>query len=152
MTLPIPGFDISQTVPFFRQRLDRLGQKHEFISFNGQFPGFGPDGPAAYEDDIPHVQPLEKRITRIPDAVPVKIMLDSSLSVLNIDEGRFSEIPDGHHSSRRVNLSLSTRQSLIIGILEAFQNRRGCIADTDAIGIQITPLCFQGAYLFNPFP
>ena len=68
VALPIARFDIGQTMPFFRQRPQTLGEQTKPFGFNRQFFGSGAKQMASDPDNVADVHRLKQSVSsRHPD-------------------------------------------------------------------------------------
>ena len=115
--LTIAGVGVGQTVEFFRQRLQALGQQRDLLGVDGDLAGFGFEHGAADADQIADIKFFEIGIWLLPNDVPRHIRLDGALQILHMAKGRFAHHAFGHHASRHGDFGVFQRVKVRFDLL-----------------------------------
>ena len=104
ISLTVTQFLVFQTVEFFGQYLQALGQQCHFFGVYGNFPCFCLEYEAFDADQVADVEFFECGISFIADVVTTYIRLDVAVSVLDVAEGRFPHDTFAHKSAGNGNV------------------------------------------------
>ncbi len=140
ITLPIAGLDISQTVPLFRQRQQRLGEETQGCRPQGEFTGLGTKRGAAGANDIADIDALEELKGFLADVVATDIDLGATAAVLQLNESGLAKITSGHDPAGHGILRAASFQSRSIVIKVSSQELFGGMGDRKIVGKGINPL------------
>ncbi len=93
VALPVPDLDVTQAVPFLRQRQEALDQELELRDVDRQLVGPRPEQVAFDPDEVAEVEQLEDREVALADRVLPDVGLDLRLAVGDGDEVGLAERP-----------------------------------------------------------
>jgi hypothetical protein len=101
IALPIAGFDVLQTVPFFGQRTQRFRENLKPGNLQARLARLGEEARAFHADEIAEIEQVENLHRFGADLFGMEINLDSSGGIAQIDEMAFPHVavrrnPAGH--------------------------------------------------------
>jgi hypothetical protein len=144
IALAIANFNVGQTMPLFRQGVERFTQKTERLNLQGELPCLGPENLPFQSDEIADIQPFKEAELLLANDLFLKIGLYLSIPVLQLNETGLAKIPDGHNPARKAE-ALSNRSELFLGHgAVGLKNFAGGMGGLEIIWIGIDPFLFQG--------
>ena len=99
IALTVTGFDVFETVVFFRKRPEVLGEQHHLLDQQGEFVGARTKQRPAHPNDVADIQFLGQRIAVLTDLVLLQIDLELSTSIQEMHENGLAEGADGHDTA-----------------------------------------------------
>jgi hypothetical protein len=149
----VADFHVGETVPLFRQGVERFGEQAEavLLHVDREFPGPGLEDLTRDPDDVADVEPFEQRKSLFTQLIFSEEGLDAALAVLDADEGAFAEIADSHQTARQRESVRDLFQLFLSHRPEAITDRCRCIRNHGVVGIEVDPVGFQGFDLFPAF-
>ena len=103
IALTVTGFNVLQTVPFFRQRTQGFRQHFYGICFNRQLAHMGTESSTGNTYSITDIHQLNQRIVFFADNVFTYIYLDTAGLILHIHEAGFAVAADSHNTACHFN-------------------------------------------------
>ena len=97
--LAVADFLIFQSMPFFRQGFQGLGEEFQFLDTDGGFPHMGLEHSAFHSHDIPDIQQLHHAVGLFAHFVLPDVQLDLAGLVLEIHETGLAVAPDGQETA-----------------------------------------------------
>ena len=99
IALTVTGFNVLQSMPFFRQRTQGFGQHFYGICFNRQLAHMGAESSTGNTYSITDIHQLNQRIVFFADNVFTYIYLDTAGLILHIHEAGFAVAADSHNTA-----------------------------------------------------
>ena len=140
VALAVPRLDVLQSVPLFRQRVQRLAQDDETRGLDRRLAGFRREALALDSDEIADIQLVVERRAGFPDRFVLQIDLHAPTMVAHVEKMALAHVAARGDTARdRDRFALGESRANIANV-----TRDG---KRDAIGTQ--PLAFQGGALFQ---
>ena len=92
ITLPIPRFDVLQSMPFFRERPQGFRQHLKRVHLQRRFAGFGEKTGSLHADEIAKIEQSEKLDRLRADFFRVNVNLNASGRVAQIEKMTFAHV------------------------------------------------------------
>ena len=141
VALPVPSLVVGETVPFFRERAQRLRQQAVLGRLDGELAGLRAHGAATGENDVSQIGELEDLVRLVADLVLLDEDLQVAGAVAKAEEGRLAHGAQRHHpSGDAIGLALVLFQlgCVVVGVADAHEPRG--VRDDDAVAIRLDPL------------
>jgi hypothetical protein len=106
VALAVPGLDIGQPVPLFRQRHQALGEELEVARPDRELVGLGPEEPAGDADPVPEIEQLERLEIDRRHRVLADVDLDLVQAIRQHEEVRLAERADAEDPPARRRLDV----------------------------------------------
>src|SRR6476619_4054479 len=101
ITLAVADLDVLQSVPFFRQRQQALGQELEPLRIHGQLVRLCAEQRAVNADPVAQIEKLENVEVALGKRVLTDVRLNACAAVRDNDEVGLPKRPDGENSTRQ---------------------------------------------------
>ena len=149
VALPVPGFNVRQAVPFFRQGAQPFRQKRQGADFNGQLVGFRAEQPAFHPDPIAQIQFSRQAIRVVTQHVFFQIDLEPVCAVLERGERGLPEPAQGHDASRDATVGGPLIEFVFARCPVRGQNAFNPVSRLEAGAVGLNPHGFQHVEFLN---
>ena len=99
IALAIAGIGVGKSVELFRQRMQALAQKRDFLRVHGRFAGLGLEYKALYADHVADVVGFERLVRFLAHGVAGRVDLNLPVKIEHVREGRLAHDALRHESS-----------------------------------------------------
>ena len=99
ISLSVSDICILQSMPFVRKNLQRFGKKYDIAYFDRYLAVLSLEHCSFNTNDVTDIISLEPAVLFVTDSIFSNVALDSSLFILNIDEGSLAHLSESHNSS-----------------------------------------------------